>query len=699
MQRLRLMQRQEDDARRPDTMAEADDGTAPATEEDAAASADVEPADDEAGTDTMAEADDGTAPTAAKDAASAEAGAQDDEAGADSMAQAEEGTAPATEEDAAATPEAEASEDDAGADAAMAEVEDGTAPATEEDAAASADVEAAEDEAGTDTMAEADDGTAPATGEDAAATPEAGASEDDAGADSMVQVEHGTAPATGDDAAATPETVASEDDAGADTMAETEDGTAAAVAEDAAAASEAPPPEETVSADAVGSTDDAEPAVSQDVSTSPAADDAASEVATAGGSTDAESLEVTDGTEGAVGEDEATETAAGDAAPTAVVEGDEAVEQSITEARVVPDGAVEEMRETPAATGVEQEPTTAEEPAVTPPSFDTVRITPDGWAVIAGRAEPGARVTVRSASIDLGWETADRRGEWTLVPYIAIPPGDHELWAIATLPDGTQVESEHVLVVSVPDPDEDGGSVLAVLVPREGEGRSTVLQKPEARDEALDVASRDDAAPDETPTDTPDTADAADTADSADTADKETAVAALETAPGASPDEDQVASATPPDAEDEGPIVVDTVDYDDEGDLTIAGKAEPEVDLNVYIDDEHVATVESTDEGDWQVEPEADVEPGSYTLRVDQVDPAGVVLARIETPLVRARPELLMLGDAIVVVQPGNSLWRIARRTLGGGVHFTEIYEANRSQIGDPALIYPGQIFTVPGLD
>ena len=42
-------------------MAEADDGTAPATAEDAAASADVEASEDEAGTDTMAEADDGTA--------------------------------------------------------------------------------------------------------------------------------------------------------------------------------------------------------------------------------------------------------------------------------------------------------------------------------------------------------------------------------------------------------------------------------------------------------------------------------------------------------------------------------------------------------------------------------------------------------------------------------------------------------------
>ena len=43
-------------------MAEADDGTAPAAEEDAAASPDVEASEDEAGTDTMAEADDGTAP-------------------------------------------------------------------------------------------------------------------------------------------------------------------------------------------------------------------------------------------------------------------------------------------------------------------------------------------------------------------------------------------------------------------------------------------------------------------------------------------------------------------------------------------------------------------------------------------------------------------------------------------------------------
>ena len=133
--------------------------------------------------------------------------------------------------------------------------------------------------------------------------------------------------------------------------------------------------------------------------------------------------------------------------------------------------------------------------------------------------------------------------------------------------------------------------------------------------------------------------------------------------------------------------------------MVFAGTAEPDADLNVYLDDEHVGTVQSDEQGEWELDPGEEVEPGNHVLRVDHVDPAGVVLARIETPLVRAQPQLLTFGDAIVVVQPGNSLWRIARRTLGGGVHFTVIYEANRNQIVDAALIYPGQIFTVPERD
>jgi len=49
----------------------------------------------------------------------------------------------------------------------------------------------------------------------------------------------------------------------------------------------------------------------------------------------------------------------------------------------------------------------------------------------------------------------------------------------------------------------------------------------------------------------------------------------------------------------------------------------------------------------------------------------------------------------VVFVQPGNSLWRIARRNYGRGIQYTVIFEANRAQIGDPSLIYPGQVLHI----
>ncbi|MCB1417393.1 MAG: LysM peptidoglycan-binding domain-containing protein, partial [Nitratireductor sp.] len=33
----------------------------------------------------------------------------------------------------------------------------------------------------------------------------------------------------------------------------------------------------------------------------------------------------------------------------------------------------------------------------------------------------------------------------------------------------------------------------------------------------------------------------------------------------------------------------------------------------------------------------------------------------------------------------------------GAGIRYTTIYEANREQITDPNLIFPGQVFDVPG--
>ena len=55
-----------------------------------------------------------------------------------------------------------------------------------------------------------------------------------------------------------------------------------------------------------------------------------------------------------------------------------------------------------------------------------------------------------------------------------------------------------------------------------------------------------------------------------------------------------------------------------------------------------------------------------------------------------------MAPGTFIIVQPGNSLWRLARRSYGSGFQYAVIFEANRDQIKDPDLIYPGQVFTMP---
>ena len=146
----------------------------------------------------------------------------------------------------------------------------------------------------------------------------------------------------------------------------------------------------------------------------------------------------------------------------------------------------------------------------------------------------------------------------------------------------------------------------------------------------VDEAPTGEVQPDEEPMDqaslTEDRSDDTDATVAADAASEE----ATTDAPS---DDAEAMSEASPSEEDEGSLVVDTVDYDDEGDMTITGSSEPEADLHVYLDERHVGTIESDSAGDWEVSPDDEVAPGTYTLRVDQVDPAGVVLARIETPL------------------------------------------------------------------
>jgi nucleoid-associated protein YgaU len=118
--------------------------------------------------------------------------------------------------------------------------------------------------------------------------------------------------------------------------------------------------------------------------------------------------------------------------------------------------------------------------------------------------------------------------------------------------------------------------------------------------------------------------------------------------------------------------------------------------VRAYINDKMVAEGQAAADGSWRLVPAKPVEPGKYKLRLDRLAKDGRPVARLELPFERF-PVLPTTGNSerLVIVR-GDSLWNIARAHYGSGFQHTLIYGANKEQIRDPDLIYPGQVFSLP---
>lgn len=64
----------------------------------------------------------------------------------------------------------------------------------------------------------------------------------------------------------------------------------------------------------------------------------------------------------------------------------------------------------------------------------------------------------------------------------------------------------------------------------------------------------------------------------------------------------------------------------------------------------------------------------------------------VAAPIITKNPK----APKTYTVKRGDTLWGIAKRFYGSGVKYTTIYNANKSKIKNPNLIYPGQALTIP---
>ena len=306
------------------------------------------------------------------------------------------------------------------------------------------------------------------------------------------------------------------------------------------------------------------------------------------------------------------------------------------------------------------------------PSFDAVNVDPSGDAVIAGRAAPNAKVELRDAGKTLAEATADGEGQFVIIPSAPLAPGDHSL-SLAANDDKSAQETSKTVAVSVPAPPE--AKVAAAPSPQEAKAvppTASLMSAPSRQ------AMRTVATPPSTP--------------------------------GAR-------------------VAIRSVQADAVGGLVARGSAEPDATVRLYLNDADVADAKTEADGRWSLTIKSGMTPGGYLMRADEISPghttvvasantpfdypelpgadspgtAGAPPAPAAAPLPSAeRPSTASPADPVIDsvqtkrVAIGHTLWELSRNYYGDPTRYPEIYEANKWEIHNPNLIYPGQVVVVP---
>lgn len=352
----------------------------------------------------------------------------------------------------------------------------------------------------------------------------------------------------------------------------------------------------------------------------------------------------------------------------------------------------------------------AEPATVSPPVFDLVRVEKDGSALVAGSGLPAAVMSLRIDGEEIVSVPADGAGKFVAMFNLAPSEAPRMLGMVMVLADGTEVRSSQTVAIAP--------TLAPVALADAGADTGTGSQGADGGTAAApepDAPAVEPVAP----------------------------AALLVTEEGAKVL--QSAAVLPEMALN---VTVDSISYSPEGDVQLAGRGMAGAVVRVYLDNAQKGDGVIGEGGDWNLTLMA-VDPGIYTLRVDQLDGAGKVTSRFETPFKRETLEALAAaaapaeaaeaaapaetgadaavaegesgadaagqaagqaaegasdgaamatasGPVSITVQPGFTLWAIARENLGDGVMYVQVFEANKAQIKNPDLIYPGQVFTIP---
>lgn len=404
---------------------------------------------------------------------------------------------------------------------------------------------------------------------------------------------------------------------------------------------------------------------------------------------------------------------------------DAATDASPDEAALA-DDIVEEVADTDTserATGDASNAVAADDKKVVVPSFDLLRVAPDGSMVIAGRADPNSTVEIVAGSSVLATAKASGNGDFASV--VALEPGEHTVVLRSIASETASATSLETAIVSVPSTPD--GEVVA-LVQEPGEpSRLITVPEPKPEQEIAQVANDPE-------NESEAVAEASDEREQAAFVPPPLAEGEYrkgepvepQSSPQTSPEPDvtvQEQQEQPQERRRTSPFIA-AVEIDGR-EIFVAGEAEAEKRVRVYANDVLLGQDKADRNGRFLIQTERDLPVGDYIIRADVLDTdEQTVTARAAVPFAREPGESLtsvadssapssMSGEAetedgtipmaaplrqdrAVIIRKGDTLWHISRRIYGLGTRYTTIYQANKEQIRDPDLIWPGQTFVLP---
>jgi LysM repeat protein len=271
------------------------------------------------------------------------------------------------------------------------------------------------------------------------------------------------------------------------------------------------------------------------------------------------------------------------------------------------------------------------------PEFDIARLDEDNNLLIAGTGEKNVTIKLFANGQFFGEVLSDSNGKWVFVSDDRLDAGSYKITLSQILPDGTIIDGLQNILITVND-DGGAGDNLIVLQDPNILGSKILQEKKPIKKEPIQ----------------------------------------------------------------EYMLRLQTVDYDENGRSIFQGTASggdlTDASVRLFIQDVFLGETSIGDDGMWKIIPKDNIDPGTHQLTIilykngDEVKTITLPFTREDIQNNTALKQAIEKSETRIVVQPGNSLWRIARRELGSGFLYTVIYKQNKNIIKNPDLIYPGQI-------